>query len=91
MIYTDSRYADGKVFSTYTTRGTEYQALVFRQFPTYSMGYSVYLWRQEDRIDRIALTFLGDASKWWSIMDINPEILNPYDIAVGTVVRIPRG
>jgi hypothetical protein len=91
MIYTDSRYADGKVFSTYTTRGTQYQALVFRQFPVLSSGYSLYFWREEDRIDTVAKMFLGDASKWWAIMDINPEILNPYDIAIGTTIRIPRG
>jgi len=28
---------------------------------------------------------------WWEITDINPEILDPFDIVPGTVIRIPYG
>jgi len=27
---------------------------------------------------------------WWEIMDINPEILDPFTITPGTQLRIPN-
>jgi nucleoid-associated protein YgaU len=90
MILTGSRYADGQVVSSYTNTDGAYHTSVFRTFPTDTASYSLYVWREPDRIDLIARQFLGDASKWWRIMDFNPEILNPMDIPVGTTIRIPN-
>jgi nucleoid-associated protein YgaU len=43
-----------------------------------------------DRIDYLASIYLGSAVLWWKILDVNPEINNPFNIAPGTVLRIPR-
>lgn len=89
MIYLDSRYADGALRDVYDETNGSYQLTVFRRFP-YSTGvYYNYEWVSGDRIDVIALRFLGDQKKWWSIMDFNPEVLNPMDIKPGTILRIP--
>ena len=91
MILTDSRYADGQIFSAYNQNDDAYHLTVFRTFPKDTASYSLYVWQEPDRIDLIARAFLGDASKWWRIMDFNPEVLNPMDIPVGTTIRIPNG
>lgn len=44
---------------------------------------------QGDTVDHIAYRYLGDASLWWVIMDINPELLRPWDIQIGDILVIP--
>lgn len=90
MIYLDSRYVDGTVFKAYDSRNNSYQLTVFRNFPIYTVGYFMYEWVETDRIDDIALQFLGKPEFWWQIMDINPEVLDPFNIEPGTLIRIPR-
>ena len=92
MIYLDSRYADGTVFKAFDSRviKQEYQLTVFRKWPTYKTNFFIYVWNEMDRIDNVANKFLGDSQMWWQIMDINQEIIDPFDIAPGTQVRIPN-
>ena len=90
MIYLDSRYADGTIFKAYDSRNSKYQLTVFREFPSYSTEFIIYQWVETDRIDDIALQFLGKSELWWQIMDINPEVLDPFNIEPGTDIRIPR-
>ncbi len=90
MIYLDSRYADGLLFKAYDSRTDTYELTVLRSFPSYSVTYFSYTWVETDRLDRIALRFLGAPTLWWQIMDINPEIIDPFNIAPGTVLRIPN-
>jgi len=46
-----------------------------------------------DRLDLLALHYYGDPSRWWRILDANPEILCGADLddprMVGTVILIP--
>ena len=88
MIYLDSRYADGPLFKAYDSRTNTYELTVFRSFPSYRVNYFSYTW--VDRLDRVALQFLGAPTLWWQIMDINPEIIDPLNIPPGTVLRIPN-
>jgi hypothetical protein len=87
MIYVDSRYADGNVTQIETNAGSS--IAVFREFPTDVSVYYLYSWREKDRIDLVANTLLGSPDLWWRIMDFNPEIINPFVISVGTLLRIP--
>lgn len=89
MIYTDSRYADGVVVRSFDARKSSYGVTLFRQFPEGVSEFYYYTWTQRDRIDLVANEFLGDPNLWWVIMDYNPEIVNPLDIPLGTVLRIP--
>jgi hypothetical protein len=90
-MYTNSRYATGLVVKAHDARKDNYALSIFRQFPTINSSFFLYIWTENDRIDKIALKFLGDPENWWKIMDINPEIINPFSISVGTTVRIPNG
>ena len=89
MIYTDSRYATGILAKSIDSRNNSYQVSVFRQFPDSTSNFYYYTWTQKDRIDLVAAELFGDSNLWWSIMDYNPEILNPFDIPLGASLRIP--
>lgn len=90
MIYLDSRYVDGPLFKAQDSRTGEYELTVFRSFPSYKIKFFYYTWVETDRLDRVALRFLGASSTWWQIMDINPEIIDPLNIVPGTVLKIPN-
>lgn len=90
MIFLDSRYADGTVLKAFDSRTYKYQLSVFRTFPTYNTKFFWYEWVETDRVDELARQFLGKPEFWWQIMDVNPEILDPFDIAPGTQIRIPH-
>jgi hypothetical protein len=90
MIFLDSRYVDGRIFKVWNARKEQYDITVFREWSSYATAYFIYEWVEEDRLDNIATRFLGDGSLWWKILDLNPEVLNPGEIAPGTQLRIPN-
>lgn len=89
MILSDSRYSEGLLQTTLDSRKNVYTVSVSRVFPDVSKAFYYYTWTSADRIDLIALKFLGDAELWWQIMDLNPELTNPMAILPGSLVRIP--
>lgn len=90
MIYLDSRYADGPLFKAMDARNGHYYVTVMRRFPTYAVKFFWYEWVATDRLDDLAARSLGNPEFWWQILDLNPEILDPFDIAPGTQLRIPN-
>ena len=89
MIFADSRYSTGKIFTAHDARKDDYFVTVLRKFPTDATNYFLYSWAESDRMDIVASRFLGSASRWWRIMDFNPEIINAFDVPLGTTIRIP--
>lgn len=89
MIYTDSRYADGIVALNYNAKAGKTGITVFRDYPTNVSDFYYYTWTERDRIDLVAHRLLGDPNLWWYIMDFNPEILSPFNIPIGTILRMP--
>lgn len=89
-IYLDSRYADGPLFKARDPRTGNHLATVFRSWPSYRLTFFTYTVNEIDRIENIAVKFLGSSELWWRIMDLNPEILNPFEIPAGTELRIPN-
>lgn len=89
MIFSNSRYADGNIFKAYNSQKNNYAVTVFREFPYSSQEFFYYTWLERDRMDSVSDKFLGSPDLWWQIMDLNPEILDPFSIDPGTVVRIP--
>jgi hypothetical protein len=90
MIFTDSRYAKGKLASLYRYSTSQSVPTVFRVFPSQTSDYFLYEWKETDRIDQVSKSFLGSTAKWWKIMDFNPEVLDPFTIPTGTLLRIPN-
>lgn len=90
MPYSDSRYAQGLFFKSNDPRTYTNQVGVLRQFPVLSGDYYYYTWVEGDRIDTVAFNLYNDPEMWWTIMDANPEIIDPQNIAPGTNLRIPN-
>jgi hypothetical protein len=90
MIFLDSRYADGRLTKVWHAGKQEYHLVVLREWPEYVQSYFIYEWVENDRLDNLAVKFLGNSGSWWEIMDINPEIINPLEISPGTQLRIPN-
>lgn len=90
MIYLDSRYATGPLFTAGDSRSGGYNKTVFREWPSYNVQYFMYTVTENDRIEDLAVRYLGNPELWWEIMDINPEVLNPLEIPAGTQLRIPN-
>jgi len=85
-----SRYANGSFNQLLNRRGNSYNTFVLRNFdvkPT--LKYGEYQFSEGDRIDTIAEIFLGSPYLWHKIMDVNPSVGDPFNIAIGTVLRIP--
>lgn len=90
MIFANSRYVDGTIYKAHNPMKNIYSVTVSREYPQYSVEFFHYTWSERDRIDVIANKFLGSSDLWWQIMDINPEIIDPFNIPLGTPVRIPN-
>lgn len=89
MIYSDSRYIDGNLQIIYREYSGNYEQAVYRNWPSYTVDTLWYTVVDGDRIEQIATQYLGTPELWWKIMDVNPEILNPFDLSPGIQIRIP--
>ena len=89
-ILIQSRYnAQGaSVVRMPNSEGT-YNLTALRTVPASNSPYALYVWKAGDRPDLVAYEKLGNAALWWSIFDINPELIYPLNIPAGTAVRIP--
>lgn len=89
MIFADSRYASGTIYRAFSPKLDASSLVVTRTFPNETSTFIYYVWKQGDRIENVAARLLDNANLWWRIMDFNPEIANPFSIAVGTLLRVP--
>lgn len=90
MIYLDSRYADSLLYRALDSRTGKYNVTVRRSYPVYETAFRYHEWTETDRLDTVARRYLGSSSLWWQIMDLNPEILDPFSIPYGTQLRVPN-
>jgi phage tail protein X len=90
MLFTDSRYASGRLTQNFHARTRLWHVSVMRTFPNMQTDYFLYTTVEGDRVDALSYRFFGTSAIWWKIMDFNPEVINPHNIPVGTVLRIPN-
>lgn len=92
MIERTSRYYTGPLAQTKDKYTDQYNISVFRSFDTNKeVKYTQHTWKDGDSLTRIADDAGLGTRYWWEIMEINPEIMDPFNIPVGTVLRIPYG
>jgi len=51
--------------------------------------YSTVVSVQGQSLQHIAAQWLGNASLYWRIADLNPQVLYPDEVPMGTRLRIP--
>lgn len=89
-IFQGSRYEIALTARLLAADGTTRDTIlpVTRPVPALATEYVV---QDGDRIDMIANHFLGDATLWWQIADINPNWLWWDDLPAGLIIRVPSG
>lgn len=92
-IYSGSRYEHSVL--AYAKAGPLLPEVVrpvlFYYFTTIgTITYSEYEWKTGDRIDLVANKVYQNSRMWWVILEHNPEILDPTNIPIGTILRIPN-
>ena len=67
------------------------KTFIYRKFPKGNIKYIKYTWQASDQLPLVAHRFNLGTKFWWEIADINPKILDVFDIYPGTEIRIPYG
>lgn len=88
MIASTSRYANSLLI-TEDIDGADTVYITPSSPVSYTFSYNYYVTTGSDRIDNIAAAFLGDPAQWHLIGDVNPQIMNWFSVAPGTIIRIP--
>lgn len=92
MIENVSRYYDGPLVQVPQKYTGVYTIGVFRKFPASKrVKYIEYTWVDGDSLGALAERYGDGAKYWWEIMEINPQITDPFTIAPGTIIRVPYG
>lgn len=85
----DSRYADHQIVPLRGKDGRVRNTILAKEPELLTFDYSLYSWRQDDRVDLVAFDFYGVEESWWLIGEANPEILDWNSVPIGTIIRIP--
>lgn len=90
MIERVSRYYTGTLAQVKQKYSNNYTIAVYRDFiKSKKVRFIEYVWVYGDNLGALAKVYIGDAKYWWEILEINPEILDPFNIDPGTKIRIP--
>ncbi|WP_159073499.1 tail protein X [Streptomyces sp. RTd22] len=89
MISANSRYASSVTTIITGSDGKSRNVILPKSAGVVSATVRIYAWAEGDRADLVSYRNYGDASQWWRIADVNPQVLNWTKVAVGTRIRIP--
>lgn len=85
-----SRYYDGPLAQIPDKYTGSYNIAVYRKFEDQgTVSFFEYYWVDGDSLAGLANTHLKNPLLWWKIMEVNPEISDPFSIKPGDIVRIP--
>ena len=82
-----------QILSRYTATTEERNGnivIVATRKPTTMPSYMSHRARSGDTFENLAARYLGSPLFYWKIADINPQVVFPDYIPVGTNIRIPR-
>lgn len=90
-IFQGSRYEFSVIDFVSVQEDTDANAIVFYEFEDIgTLSYREHTYKQGERIDNIAVEYYQDPGLWWVILNANPEIVDPTNIAPGTIIRVPN-
>src|SRR5215471_11950718 len=90
MVFTGSRYIGVEVTTPQNAQGTSPRVLALRVIPP-TPGALDHLVTEGTRLDQLAAQLYSEPTKYWLILDANPDVLNPLDLlAPGRRISIPR-
>jgi nucleoid-associated protein YgaU len=90
MIYEGSRYARTPVVAAADATGREPRVLARRVAPPAPAALE-HTVTDGERLDHLAERFYGEPTRYWLILDANPEVLNPFHLLQpGRRIAVPR-
>lgn len=90
MITSNSRYASDKIALIEGSDGLHRSTIILPEPAATSFSFIEHVVTGFDRLDVLAQSFLGDASQWWKIAEVNPDIGIDWSVLpVGAIIRIP--
>jgi hypothetical protein len=85
-----SRYFEGPLAQIPNKTTGEYDIAVYREFTSLgSITFLTHTWVYGDNLSSLAKKYLLNPLLWWQIMEVNPEITDPFSIEPGTEIRVP--
>jgi nucleoid-associated protein YgaU len=87
MIFPGSRYATTPLVALDESDGR--RTLALRRAPA-TPGVLEHVVVGGERLDQLAARFYGDPTRYWLLLDANPDVLNPFALLEsGRRIRVP--
>lgn len=88
MIRLTSRYATAEIQYILDSRSRETRPTVSRYAVLPPAPSEVRRWRDGDRVDLIGKQYAGKSSQWWTVMDLNSDVIDPLGFSRGSSVVV---
>jgi nucleoid-associated protein YgaU len=91
MIDRSSRYYEGPLAQVKHKYTESYTIAVFKPvMESRTISYVEYVWVDGDTLGSLAASYLGNSKYWWEILEVNTNISDPFNIPIGTVLKVPH-
>lgn len=90
MVFKGSRYSTTEIVEVRGPDGQVRRALAIRIIipPPGALAQTV---NEGERLDTLAARFYGEATRYWLLLDANPDALNPFEVlSPGRVIQVPK-
>ena len=90
MIFKGSRYSSLDIVDSPRIGGGTARTLALRAIAPAPSALE-HTVSDGERLDALAAQFYGEATRYWLILDANPETLHPFELLVpGAVIHVPK-
>lgn len=90
MLFQGSRYGGTEVIEPVNNRGEHPRVLAPRRIEP-PAGVFEHVVSEGERLDHLAQRFYDDPTRYWLLLDANPQVLNPFELLrPGQRLRVPR-
>ena len=90
-ILVGSRYAYGFLGASQVFRDDDINTYVFKMPREPLTGrYKQRIVVEGDRLESLAYEYYQDATQWWRLADINPDLEDLINLVPGSVLRVPH-
>jgi len=90
-ISNTSRYAESTVDYFSKKENSEVLPIVLYKFDSLtSISYTVHTYTSGETFHGLSQQYFQNPALWWAIAEYNPEITDLFDVAPGTLIRIPN-
>jgi nucleoid-associated protein YgaU len=90
LIFKGSRYSNADVVAPPGADGKSRRVLAQRTGPP-ATPVLQHVVADGERLDHLATRFYSEPTRYWLILDANPDVLNPFELLVtGKTIGIPQ-